>query len=951
MQGALPTGHRVSMEAGLGSLAALIGLIALAGWAFGIDTLKSGLPTATGMKANTALAFLMSGVAVVVAAGAPLARRRRAAALLLAGIVALLGGLSLAEEFLARDFGIDQLLFRDVGGNPAAIVRPGRMSPATAYCFIGIAAALILSVLPDRTRLQMPLAAALSASVAVIGVMFLLAYASNRGLGFRWGATTTMALPTTLTFGLLGAAALLRARRLQRSGWALGRASTAGFVLGMVTMLGATELASSFARDMEQTTSRVVNTQQTLRALQEIRTDMRALESAQRGHLVLGDESFVTARDAGKATVRAHLAELAALPTADALPAVSLRALGGSIEARLAYGDRLVEVRRLQGFDAARTLFNSGEDVALTQAITATIAPLVAQERARLADRQRHLKEVTTTTFLLLPIGSFLGLTALLAGLYFLDDGFSRRRRAEQAVDRGHAQLQVAFNNMAEGVRVVDERGTIAQMNPVGATVHGLIDAASTLHDIYLQVSASTGDGKTLQEHEWPAPRALQGEFVRHHELRFSRRDDGRFVITEITTAPLPTEPGQPRQVIVTSHDVTERKLAEAAARDSRERLERVVDNLSAGVLIHGLIGDRVHWNRAALEMYELSAEAVRDMAREDYAGILEFSTLDGRVLPYAEWPMSRVLRGEVLQRVELRARRVDRDWQRVFAYAGAAVREVSGGPLVFLTVIDITARQRAETELLQLNAELEARVAQRTAELNAKARELESFCYSVSHDLKAPLRGIDGYSRLLSDEYADKLDADGRMFIANVRTATAQMNTLIDDLLAYSQQERRTLTPTRIPLRPFVAEKIARRRADLAGVTLHVDVEDVAVRADREGLAMALRNLLDNAVKFSARAAPPTITIRSRSTGDRCVLSVQDNGTGFDMRHYDKIFEIFQRLHRAEDYPGTGVGLALVRKAMERMGGRVWAESSPDHGATFHLELVRTDAASQAFV
>jgi signal transduction histidine kinase len=175
------------------------------------------------------------------------------------------------------------------------------------------------------------------------------------------------------------------------------------------------------------------------------------------------------------------------------------------------------------------------------------------------------------------------------------------------------------------------------------------------------------------------------------------------------------------------------------------------------------------------------------------------------------------------------------------------------------------------------------------------------------------------------------------------------QMNMLIDDLLAYSQQERRTLAPIRIALRQFVADKLARRRADLAGTTLDVDVEDVFVRADRDGLSIALRNLLDNAVKFSARSAQPTLTIRSRSSGDRCVLSVQDNGTGFDMRFYDKIFEIFQRLHRAEDYPGTGVGLALVRKAMERMGGRVWAESSAGNGATFYLELARADIPAEA--
>jgi len=177
-------------------------------------------------------------------------------------------------------------------------------------------------------------------------------------------------------------------------------------------------------------------------------------------------------------------------------------------------------------------------------------------------------------------------------------------------------------------------------------------------------------------------------------------------------------------------------------------------------------------------------------------------------------------------------------------------------------------------------------------------------------------------------------------MFIGNVRKATAQMNSLIEDLLAYSQQERRTFVAARIRLREFVDGQIAQRASDLSGVRLNVDVQDVPVRADREGLAMAVRNLIDNAIKFSARSMPPVVDIRSQSVGGRCILSIVDNGSGFDMRYYAKIFDIFQRLHRAEDYPGTGIGLALVHKAMERMGGRVWAESEVGKGAAFHLEL-----------
>ena len=947
MNGQSSPAHRRLLESALGSGVALVGALVLVGWVFDLEVLKRVVPGAVGMKFNSALAFLLCGAAVAISAGSAPAPLRRLAWPLLIAVLAI-GALSLAQELLSFDAGIDQLLFRDAGG-ATRISRPGRMSPATAYCFATMAIALGLTLMPERARLQLPFAAALSASVAIMSALYLTGHLTHRLLGTRWGASSTMAIHTALTFLLLGAAGLIRARRLQASNWALNRAGTAGFAVGVVLMLGATELAKTFATDMDQTTAAVVRIQATLQQLQEIRTDMRTLEGAQRGHLVLGDEAFLKTREETKASVRRRIDSLADTTLVVAPPSDAVRPLRAAIEQRIAYGDRLIAVRRTEGFEAARALFNTGEDVALTTGITQTIAPMVQRARDDLLGRQQHLKEVTATTFLLLPIGSFLGLTVLLGGLFILDHGFERRRQAEQALSRSRAELEVVFDSMAEGIRVINSDLEITQMNASGAGVHGLIVPAPNLRAIMAQVDALASDGRVLAEHEWPAQRALRGDFMRGGEVTFRRKDTGHTVVVEINTAPLPVEPGELAQVVVTSRDVTERLRAQAAVRESQDRLEHVVENLTEGLLIHGMTGEFVHWNRAALAMYELCADEVTTMTRAAFQSRFELSALDGRVVPFEQWPMSRLLRGEALNRQEIRVRRIGRTWERVFSYDGALLHDVSGGPLAFLSVTDVSERKLAELRIQQLNTELEQRVTLRTSELQAKTRELESFCYSVSHDLKAPLRGIDGYSRLLLDEYGDKLDGDGSMFISNVRKATTQMNTLIDDLLAYSQQERRTLAPRRIGLRAFVREKIARRALDLAAVQLNVDVEDVTVCADRDSLEMALGNLIDNAVKFSARATPPVITIRSRTHDGRCVISVQDNGTGFDMRHYDKIFEIFQRLHRAEDYPGTGVGLALVRKSMERMGGRVWADSKPGAGATFYLELDATSDAPES--
>jgi signal transduction histidine kinase len=238
--------------------------------------------------------------------------------------------------------------------------------------------------------------------------------------------------------------------------------------------------------------------------------------------------------------------------------------------------------------------------------------------------------------------------------------------------------------------------------------------------------------------------------------------------------------------------------------------------------------------------------------------------------------------------------------------------------------------------------AELEQRVVERTAELQEANKELETFAYTVSHDLKAPLRGIDGYSRLLTQDYADVLDEEGKIFLHNIRNATSHMNQLIDDLLAYARLERRTLETSRLDPRSLVEALLAERAADLHGssTTVSVDIPAITISADAEGLTQALRNLIDNAIKFTAGVPQPAIRVGACETDHGCVLWVRDNGIGFDMRYKDRIFEIFHRLHRAEDFPGTGIGLAIVRKAIESMNGCIWAESAPGKGAAFSLYL-----------
>ena len=257
-------------------------------------------------------------------------------------------------------------------------------------------------------------------------------------------------------------------------------------------------------------------------------------------------------------------------------------------------------------------------------------------------------------------------------------------------------------------------------------------------------------------------------------------------------------------------------------------------------------------------------------------------------------------------------------------------------------TIQDITERKHAREQLQQLNTELEQRVAIRTKELATLNQSLESFVYSVSHDLKTPLRGIEGYSRLLQQDYDGRLDDEGRLFLNSIGEGIKRMNDLIDDLLAYSRMGRRQLEDEAININQLM-DKVLAERSDYItkqGVQIDLNLPSITVSADAEGLALVFRNLLENALKFSQRKPNPHIQIGAKQDESTVTLWIKDNGIGFDMKYVDRIFEIFQRLHRLEDYPGTGIGLALVKTAMQRMNGNVWVQSELDQGATFFLEL-----------
>jgi PAS domain S-box-containing protein len=428
---------------------------------------------------------------------------------------------------------------------------------------------------------------------------------------------------------------------------------------------------------------------------------------------------------------------------------------------------------------------------------------------------------------------------------------------------------------------------------------------------------------------------------------------------------------------LTTMVNITERKRVELALRRSGERLA-AINRLDR------IISSNLDIN----QVYDNFVSELRELLPLDRTAILRFSDGGDKWQIVHQWTQHQpsirsgatgqvqgsVLESLIVQRVPLREAEIGEKgtWPETAILQREGIHSRMLVPLIIqghvIGVLTVASRQPSaysdeDENIIQTIAdqlaiaiqnselyeqvrryaeELEQRVAERTAQLAAKNRELETFTYTVSHDLKAPLRGIDGYSRLLLEDYLDRLDEEGRSFVQNIRIAADQMNQLIEDLLAYSRLERRPLQTNPIHLQSLARTLLSERAAEIKarGVMITLSIPDTTVSADPDGLAMTLRNLLDNALKFTRHEEKAVIEIGGRETEKTCILWVRDNGIGFDMKYHDRIFEIFQRLHRVEEHPGTGIGLAIVQKAMQRMGGRTWAESEVGSGATFYLEI-----------
>jgi len=500
----------------------------------------------------------------------------------------------------------------------------------------------------------------------------------------------------------------------------------------------------------------------------------------------------------------------------------------------------------------------------------------------------------------------------------------SARRTAEEELRASEARFRGLLESAPDAIVIVNEKGCIVLVNAQAEKWFGYARAELLNQPVELLIPEHL-----RIDHQGYRQAYTKNPVVRPMGIAcdlYGRRKDGSELPIEVTLSPL--EIGRDLFIISIIRDITARKRAEQLQREVQAKYQDLVNNLRIGVYRHTAeSGCFLEVNPAIVTMFEaesakqLQNYRITDLCRD--AGCWEAF-------------MDKIKQQGFVDNQEIPL--VTLKHREFSASVTAAMKTDSSGNTYYDGIIeDISGRKEIERRIQQLNTALR----ERAMVLESVNHELEAFSYSVSHDLRAPLRAVDGFSRILLDEYADRLDDNGRDRLRRVRAAAQRMATLIDDLLKLSRITRAELKRENIDLSAIAAEVIDDFRNQEPSRTVQCIIQPgLIVWGDGRLLHIVLDNLLGNAWKFTSKRPDAKIEFGMKILNDEPVYFVRDNGAGFDMAYAEKLFGAFQRLHDTNEFPGTGIGLATAQRIIHKHGGRVWAESKVEQGAAFYFTL-----------
>jgi PAS domain S-box-containing protein len=695
-------------------------------------------------------------------------------------------------------------------------------------------------------------------------------------------------------------------RRLQL---ALGAAILASLVVG----------AMSYRSMVESTESNrwVRHTHEVLEKLQNLLTAMRSIESSYRGFALSGEESYlesyranILSAEQGEATVRSLTAD-------NPKQVILVQTLERLAAQKIQFGERVIGLRKTMSLEAAAAATRGGTDERVMGEFQGVVRQMQDEELRLLVLRDADVKRLMGQTKTVLIFGTVLCLVIAAAAGWSVQRDNSQRGLAEEALQDCEEKYRVLLDGVQDyAIFMMDRQGRVASWNAGAERIKGYKAdeiIGQNYSRFYLQNEIDQGKPK--------AELQIAANSGRSEAERWRVRKDGsRFWANVVITA-VRNSSGSLLGFSEISRDISERRETEAKYRGLLEAApdSMVVVNQDGEIVLLNLQAEKQFGYRRD----ELVGQKVKNIIPEGFAE---------RLIADGTRTAADALAQQIGTGIELAARRKDGSDFPIEIMLSPL--ESTEGVLVTAAIRDITERKKSEQQLVKT-----------VGELKRSNDELQQFAYVASHDLQEPLRMVASYTQLLAKRYKGRLDSDADEFIAFAVDGSNRMQGLIQDLLAYSRAGTNGKALHEISSERALKDALANLRAAIQESGAVVTYDSLpAITMDDTQLVQVFQNLVGNAIKYRSGEDPRVHVSATKNGGKEWIFSVRDNGLGIDPQYFERIFVLFQRLHGREEFKGTGIGLTICKKIVERLGGRIWVESRPEKGSTFHFALPGRD-------
>jgi PAS domain S-box-containing protein len=748
-------------------------------------------------------------------------------------------------------------------------------------------------------------------------------------------------------------------------------AAGAGVAMLLAACLGV--FAWRMTQTAEQDCDRVVHSYEASSRLELALRHADDVETGVRGFALTGHEAFLQPYESGKRGLASDIEQLPSLVTQTPIQEKRLAVLSHLLSRQQALAADLVDARRRLGHPQSASSLLQGKQA--MDGIRAAAESLEGEERRLLdAHVQRSLRDRRITA-LAIVMGVGLEMVFLYAASVLIQRGIvvavraqsevralnvaleqrvayrtsalqaevETRRSVEAKLRRGEERFRALLDGINDyAIYMLDTEGCVVSWNSGAARITGYSEQEIIGQHLALFSPATESNRQHVLDSLGKA--ALTG---RSEEEAIRVRKDGSTFWSDAVITAVYDERGVLNGFSKVMRDTTDRRRADEELACSQEALktqslllQSILNSLEEGVVAADEQGKFILWNPAATRIFGMGPANLPPEKWSEHYGAFLPDTLTP--FPGEQNPLARALRGEVSSAV-IYLRNPNLSSPVWIESNGAPLRDLygfsHGGVITFR---DITKRKADEWEIQELNEDLEEKIALRTAQLQTANQELQAFTYSVSHDLRSPLRHISGFSRILITDFGADMLPEARAHLQRIGEAVTRMGLLVDGLLSLARLGRQALTLKSNSLNAIVEQVVTMLQPECEGREVEWRIADLpALDSDRVLVGQVFQNLLSNALKYSRGRTTAIIEIGSiQRAGEATVIFVRDNGAGFNLQYAGKLFEVFQRMHTEAEFEGTGVGLATVYRIIQKHGGRIWAEAEVDRGATFHFTL-----------